>query len=293
METIAAINDEAETPWAHADTGALAAADEAYTLTPDAISHLDDVYALVSTLFYVIVGAAVIAAFCFMVMLRMWGVRSVSGVLLGAGIAVCALFAVCGVGAAVNFNGFFRLFHSLFFSSGSWLFSADSLLICMYPQAFWVGMGAIWLAVTLVLSVLCILGGALLRRKPITEECQQAANAAYAEALAQEAAEAAAAEQAEREAAEAAAQLAAAQPSVEAAESAEPRHTPPPRGIMQKLNDAFAKKDDEEETELPEDYYDESWLEDDEDEGWLGGYAGSDEADKKQGDADAADSAER
>ena len=59
----------------------------------------------------------------------------------------------------VDFNGFFAAFHSLFFANGTWTFSADSLLICMYPPDFWIGMGAVWLAATLVASAVAIAVG--------------------------------------------------------------------------------------------------------------------------------------
>jgi gltX_bact: glutamyl-tRNA synthetase len=40
-----------------------------------------------------------------------------------------------------DFNGFFAAFHSLFFASGTWTFSYDSLLITMYPPEFLDGDG--------------------------------------------------------------------------------------------------------------------------------------------------------
>lgn len=62
-------------------------------------------------------------------------------VLAGAGVSVLAVFALLAAWVAIDFDGFFAQFHSLFFAAGTWTFSWDSLLICMYPPEFWVGMG--------------------------------------------------------------------------------------------------------------------------------------------------------
>ena len=91
------------------------AASERYVLTPDAVSHLDDVFGVVQAA-------------------KWW--------LLAAVVAAC-------VGC---------------FAAGTWTFSWDSLLICMYPPEFWVGMGAIWLVVTVACCVVCITIGRLLRK---------------------------------------------------------------------------------------------------------------------------------
>ena len=75
------------------------------------------------------------------------GRRALGGVAQAAGIAVVAVFALLAAWVVVDFNGFFAAFHSLFFANGTWTFSYDSLLITMYPPEFWIGMGAVWLAV--------------------------------------------------------------------------------------------------------------------------------------------------
>ena len=123
------------------------AASERYVLTPDAVSHLDDVFGVVQ------------AATAFR-----GGKRLLGRVLAGAGVSVLAVFALLAVWVAIDFDGFFAQFHSLFFAAGTWTFSWDSLLICMYPPEFWVGMGAIWLVVTVACCVVCITIGRLLRK---------------------------------------------------------------------------------------------------------------------------------
>lgn len=163
-ETIAVINDEAGTPYAGAGAEELAAADGRYTLTPDAISHLDDVNDVVGRAFPIILSSAVLAGFCLMCCFYLGGTRAMPRPLMWSGAAVVVVFALLGLWAAVDFNGLFAAFHSLFFADGTWTFANDSLLICMYPEAFWVGMGGIWLAVTLILSILSLICGFILNK---------------------------------------------------------------------------------------------------------------------------------
>ena len=150
---------------AEASPDELAAAPEEYTLPADALSHLDDVYHVVAgARIGLIVVALVAVAACAHMAVRV-GRRALGGVAQAAGIAVVAVFALLAAWVVVDFNGFFAAFHSLFFANGTWTFSYDSLLITMYPPEFWIGMGAVWLAATGLLSIASIVVGALLRRK--------------------------------------------------------------------------------------------------------------------------------
>lgn len=163
MGVIAAVNHDAHTPYA--DSDALTSAPEEFTLNAEALSHLDDVHAVISTAANVLIAIALIAgAACIFLGLRR-GRRRVGGVLIGAGVAVIAVFAALAAWVAVDFFGFFAAFHSLFFANGTWTFSSASLLITMYPTAFWMGMGAVWLAATGLLSILAIVIGGILRRR--------------------------------------------------------------------------------------------------------------------------------
>ena len=140
------------------------AADERYVLTPDAVSHLDDVYRVVQAAKPWLLAAVIAAAVgCTAVGFR-GGKRALSRVLSGAGAAVLVAFVAFGAWAAVDFDGLFAVFHSLFFAAGTWEFTWDSLLICMYPLEFWMGMGCIWLAVTVACCAACLIIGRLLRK---------------------------------------------------------------------------------------------------------------------------------
>lgn len=140
------------------------AASERYVLMPDAVSHLDDVFGVVQAAKWWLLAAVVAACVGCTATAFRGGKRLLGRVLAGAGVSVLAVFALLAAWVAIDFDGFFAQFHSLFFAAGTWTFSWDSLLICMYPPEFWVGMGAIWLVVTVACCVVCITIGRLLRK---------------------------------------------------------------------------------------------------------------------------------
>ncbi|MEG0503614.1 MAG: DUF1461 domain-containing protein, partial [Raoultibacter sp.] len=122
---------------ANAATDELAAAFEnasdVYVLTDDALSHLDDVFVVISGAKYALIALAIGAALGLVYLGMRVGKRRVGKVLITSGSAVLCIFAVLALWVVVDFNGFFAAFHSLFFASGTWTFSAQSLLISMYP----------------------------------------------------------------------------------------------------------------------------------------------------------------
>ena len=143
---------------------AFTVASEMYCYSSETISHLDDCYALASVAYPLIISAGVIA----LITLIFTGItgrkRKVGAVLMAAGIVVVVAFIALAVWAIIDFNGFFATFHKLFFSQGNWQFPYDSLLICALPTAFWVGMGAVWLATTVLISILSFVIGKRLRK---------------------------------------------------------------------------------------------------------------------------------
>ena len=174
IDEMAKINKDAKTPYANATETRLLSAEDIYVLTPDAISHLDDVYRVVSI---AKIACAIIAIVMVigLIIVRVASGRRVfghvmfwSGLLILVGLIALAAFAI------IDFNGFFNVFHSLFFKDGTWTFSARSLLICMYPLPFWIRMALVWVIVSVVCCLIfMIIGrGAIkrARRKRLAEK---------------------------------------------------------------------------------------------------------------------------
>ena len=136
-----------------------------YCYSQAELSHLDDCY-VIARLAYPLIIAAAILALAGLIFTGITGrKRRLGAVFLAAGLLVVVVFVALGVWAALDFQGFFAAFHSLFFKQGNWTFPYDSLLICALPTAFWVGMGAMWLVIDILLSIALILIGRRLLRK--------------------------------------------------------------------------------------------------------------------------------
>lgn len=150
---------------AEADGRATASTREsaARSLPADAISHLDDVYRVASVAKPALVIVAVLCIAGLAHVAVRISRRALGLTLMAGGGLVLASFCALGAWAAIDFDGLFAAFHSLFFQAGTWTFPYDSLLITLYPTAFWMGMGGIWLAVTCIASIICIIVGRLLR----------------------------------------------------------------------------------------------------------------------------------
>ena len=140
-------------------------ASELYCYSTETVSHLDDCYNIVKAAMPSIIAIAIVALAGLIFTGVTGGKRRLSVVLPAAGGIVIVAFVSLGIWAAVDFNGFFTAVHQLFFKQGGWTFPYDSLLICSLPTEFWMGMGAVWLAVSTLLSILSILVGFKLKKR--------------------------------------------------------------------------------------------------------------------------------
>ncbi len=148
--------------------------DDTISYTPEVMSHLDDVRALFT-------GVKIAAAISVAVLLLLFLIglalhrktnkvqlqnktgsskqfRNFVAVSMRLGLAVLVLMlGIFLLAALINFDFVFNFLHSLFFSSETWIFPADSLLICALPEAFWIAMAALWGALVVIVCVLlCI-----------------------------------------------------------------------------------------------------------------------------------------
>ena len=100
---------------------------------------------------------------------RAVGRRSLSRALHWSAGLLALIFVALAVLAIIDFDGFFTVFHKVFFPQGNWMFSSTSLLITMYPEQFWMGMGIIWVVSSLLAGLLFFaLGSAIKPRKAAT-----------------------------------------------------------------------------------------------------------------------------
>jgi len=80
---------------------------------------------------------------------------AISDAMMAGGVVCVLLVVAAALAGALNFDSFFAWFHSLFFTAGTWEFPADSLLIQLFPEGFWMAAGLSW-------AVLVLLGGAVM-----------------------------------------------------------------------------------------------------------------------------------
>lgn len=140
-------------------------AGERWCLSAEAVSHLDDCHQVLLSVLPVLMGAVIMVAAGLAILGWAGGARLVGTVLLVAGALVVLCFGALGLRALVDFDSLFTCFHQLFFSQGNWQFAYDSLMICALPTEFWMGMGAVWLVVSLTVSVACMVAGYVMRRR--------------------------------------------------------------------------------------------------------------------------------
>ena len=67
--------------------------------------------------------------------------------------------------AVLDFDTFFSAFHGLFFEPGTWTFPSDSVLIRLFPEAFWIAAGASWATLVLVAAAGYQVGRVILIRR--------------------------------------------------------------------------------------------------------------------------------
>ena len=137
----------------------MAAFSDAFALDAEAFKHLDDCNTLINRVkpLVGIAGIAVLACLLLLLVTRRW--RALSRMLTIAPLILILSFAFMGTWAFIDFHSFFVAFHGVFFPQGNWVFSSESLLICMYPTEFWMGMGGLWLATTAIASIIVLAFG--------------------------------------------------------------------------------------------------------------------------------------
>ena len=130
-----------------------------YTLPQSALDHLEDCIPLFTTSRISIVLSLVFAVVG-LILLVIRRQRKLAGwIMFVTPLAVIGIILGLGIWAFIDFDSLFTWLHSLFFTGDTWLFPADSLLITLFPEGFWMGMGIVWVAVSiLVCLIVCLIG---------------------------------------------------------------------------------------------------------------------------------------
>lgn len=141
---------------------AVGALSDRYTLPANALSHLQDCTPIFTT---GRISVGVVGGFALAGLVALGVVAGRKGVgralKLGAAL-VAALILALAAWAALDFNGLFTWMHQMLFAQGNWTFSANSLLIQLFPEAFWAAMAGLWIICTLAAAALCGLAGKII-----------------------------------------------------------------------------------------------------------------------------------
>jgi len=128
------------------------------------VSHMVDVRGVMDGFFSAHLVALIVLAGLVVLALRFDLERLLADGLSSGVWLVLGLMATILVAVIVDFDGFFTLFHKLFFVDDTWLFYYEDTLIQLYPLGFWVG-AVSWVTLTIVAeSVLVLLLAGRMRR---------------------------------------------------------------------------------------------------------------------------------
>ena len=130
------------------------------------LSHMEDVQAVyfglssagvIAALMWV-GGAAILAASG-----RAWDVIPV--VLLNASRFALGLLAAVASFMLISWGQFFTAFHRLFFQGNTWIFPRSDTLIRLFPNRFWIDIGATIVGLLVIEAILVGVTGWVLRRR--------------------------------------------------------------------------------------------------------------------------------
>lgn len=148
---------------------------QSYLFDENAEMHLADCTHLFdfARIFFTI--TFLIALICSLILHKHRCLRRLSVVLIAGAATILIIIGALLIWLLLDFNGLFSLFHQLFFDPNTWRFPIDSLLISLFPMAFWSAMVGIWVAGTLIASIIVLGIGLYFQKKlnnPTTTQLQ-------------------------------------------------------------------------------------------------------------------------
>lgn len=135
-----------------------------YTLPSSALDHLQDCIPIFVTARIMIVLSLVFALVGILLLILRRRRKLAGWIMFVTPLAVIGITTALGIWAFVDFDSLFTKLHSLFFANGTWLFPADSLLITLFPEGFWMGMGIVWVVVSIIACLIVSLIGSFVKR---------------------------------------------------------------------------------------------------------------------------------
>jgi hypothetical protein len=132
-------------------------------------SHLTDVADVVggARLITGLVGAA-LTVWLLVEVIRRRSRAVAQGLRMGAYFSGGFVLVAALVGLT-SFDWLFTAFHGVFFAAGTWTFPADSLLIRLFPEPFWMTAAASWAALVLLGALLLWLAAWWLERSVVED----------------------------------------------------------------------------------------------------------------------------
>lgn len=135
-----------------------------YTLPASAVDHLEDCIPVFATSRIMIILSLVFAAVGIILLIARRRRKLAGWIMFATPPAVIGIIVALGIWAFVDFDSLFGQLHTLFFTGGSWIFPADSLLITLFPESFWMGMGIVWVAVSILACLIVSFIGRFVKR---------------------------------------------------------------------------------------------------------------------------------
>lgn len=132
--------------------------------TDGEVTHMVDVKFVV--LWAMLIGVILLVITLILaLMLRAWRPGGVArGLFAGAWVTLGIIIAVA-VLAIIDWQLFFAEFHRIFFADGTWTFPADSTLIQLYPEQFWIDAGVAVVALAVLFAVILLIATWPTRRR--------------------------------------------------------------------------------------------------------------------------------
>ena len=154
-DTAADLTDSAQSILSQ--TQSLSDLEEYYSLPQEELSHLKDCTPIFTT---GRISVGVVGVFSLITLIALGilvGKKRVGRCLQAASAIVVGLLLILGIWATADFDSLFTWMHSLLFAQGTWTFSANSLLINLFPEAFWAAMAGLWILASLGCATVCAL----------------------------------------------------------------------------------------------------------------------------------------